>query len=372
MARSKQDSTADTELEQLKELNNLSKDEQLRRILALERKVAQSDSKYKDLANKHKLVLSDLEVAEETVERFLATQDAVTEKKLARIKKGTKGQATAILCVNDWHLEENVEAETINGLNEFDLNIAEKRVSRLWERSLHLLEFARSVSNIKDLVVWLGGDLINGYIHEEAEETNFTGPTEAILAVDDYVATGLQMLLTHANVRSLTVVTSYGNHGRTTRKRRVSSGYKTSWEWLCYNNLAKYFRNEPKVTFKVGRGYHNWLPVQGHDIRFHHGDAVRFMGGVGGVHIPLRKKIAQWNKAGRTATLDCLGHFHGYSDDWYYVVCGCLVGYNAYAIEIGAEYQRPTQTFIVMDKQEAKVMALPLFLEKMYATTPAS
>ena len=50
-----------------------------------------------------------------------------------------------------------------------------------------------------------------------------------------------------------------------------------------------------------------------------------------------------------------------YSDDWYYIVCGCLVGYNAYALHIGAEFQRPTQTFIVMDRDEGKVMCLPIF-----------
>jgi len=85
------------------------------------------------------------------------------------------------------------------------------------------------------------------------------------------------------------------------------------------------------------------------------------MGGVGGVHVPVRKKIAQWNKAGRSARLDILGHFHQYCEDWYYIVCGCLVGYTAYALHIGAEFQRPTQTFIVIDKNEGKVMCLPIF-----------
>ena len=31
--------------------------------------------------------------------------------------------------------------------------------------------------------------------------------------------------------------------------------------------------------------------------------------GIGGVHIPLRKAIAQWNKA-KSADLDCMGHWH--------------------------------------------------------------
>ncbi|MFV1964331.1 MAG: hypothetical protein ACC628_02825 [Pirellulaceae bacterium] len=115
---------------------------------------------------------------------------------------------------------------------------------------------------------------------------------------------------------------TYGNHGRTTKRRRISTGYKHSWEWLAYNNLAGYFKT-PKIRFKIEQGYHNWLDVQGHDVRFHHGDAIRYHGGIGGVTIPLRKKIAQWNKR-RHSHLDILGHFHQFIDAWDYVVCGCL------------------------------------------------
>jgi len=90
---------------------------------------------------------------------------------------------------------------------------------------------------------------------------------------------------------------------RSFTKRRIATGYRHSWEWLSYSNLASYYRKRPKITFKVEQGYHNWLDVQGHPIRFHHGDAIRYAGGVGGVTIPLRKKIAQWNKR-RQAYLD--------------------------------------------------------------------
>jgi hypothetical protein len=142
---------------------------------------------------------------------------------------------------------------------------------------------------------------------------------------------------------------------------RSADGYKHSWEWLAFNNLAGHFKT-PKVNFKIEQGYHNWLDIQGHNVRFHHGDAIRYGGGVGGVTVPLRKKIAQWNKR-RRADLDVLGHFHQFIDAWDYVVCGCLVGYDAYALEIGAEFQRPTQTFIVIDRDFGKVLTVPIFCE---------
>jgi hypothetical protein len=284
----------------------------------------------------------------------------VARRKLRPGGKVSRGQATAILCCNDWHVEGCVTRQSVDGANEFNLAIAERRIRKTWQKALFLLDFARKISNIRDLVVWLGGDLINGAIHEELEESNFLGPAEAVLYVQDHVAAGLDLLLREAKVDSITVVTSYGNHGRTTKKRRISTGYRHSWEWLAYSNLARHYRQTPKITFKVEQGYHNWLDIQGHDVRFHHGDAIRYAGGVGGVTIPLRKKTAQWNKR-RKAHLDVLGHFHQFIDGWDFVGCGCLVGYDAYALEIGAEFQQPTQTFLVIDRDYGKVLACPVF-----------
>jgi hypothetical protein len=298
--------------------------------------------------------------AQRSLDTVLATKDRVARRKLRPGGKVSRGQATAILCCNDWHVEGCVTRESVDGANEFNLAIADHRIRRTWQKALYLLAFARHISNIRDLVVWLGGDLINGAIHEELEESNFLGPAEAVLYVQDHVAAGLDLLLREADVDHITVVTSYGNHGRTTKKRRISTGYRHSWEWLSYSNLARHYRQTPKITFKVEQGYHNWLDIQGHDVRFHHGDAIRYAGGVGGVTIPLRKKMAQWNKR-RKADLDVLGHFHQFIDGWDFVGCGCLVGYDAYALEIGAEFQQPTQTFIVIDRAFGKVLTAPVF-----------
>lgn len=306
---------------------------------------------------------SELEWAERSLETYQQTHGAIRPRKIARAGNVSRGTATAILCCNDWHVEGCIKRESVDGANEFNLNIATRRISRTWQKALYLLQFARNISNIRDLVLWLGGDLINGTIHEELEESNFLGPAEAVMFVQDHAASGIDLLLKEAKVDRVTVVTSYGNHGRTTRRRRISTGYRHSWEWLAYQNLARHYRRTPKVTFQITEGYHNFLDVQGHDVRFHHGDAIRFAGGVGGVTIPLRKKIAQWNKR-RPARFDILGHFHQFIDAWDSVVCGCLCGYDAYAIEIGAEFQPPTQTFAVIDRHYGKVLTVPIFCEE--------
>ncbi|MEQ8785099.1 MAG: hypothetical protein RIC55_02330 [Pirellulaceae bacterium] len=333
---------------------------EIKTIRSLESQLSSAKSHLRLEKQKRLQAESELARTERNLEAVLATKDKVDPRGMRPRCKSSRGAATAVLCCNDWHVEGCVTRESVDGANEFNLKIADERIQRTWQKALYLLDFARHVSNIRELVLWLGGDLINGTIHEELEETNFLGPAEAVIYLQDHVAAGIDLLLRESKVDRITVVTSYGNHGRTTRKRRISTGYRHSWEWLAYNNLARYYRKSRKVAFKVEQGYHNWLEIQGYDVRFHHGDAVRYGGGVGGVTIPLRKKIAQWNKR-RQADLDVLGHFHQFIDGWDYVICGCLVGYDAYALEIGAEYQQPTQTFMVIDREYGKVLTVPIF-----------
>lgn len=279
-------------------------------------------------------------------------------------RKRPSGSATAVLCATDWHSEENIEAATIGGLNSYNIDIAQRRIETAFTKYVKMIDFASSLSKIRDVVLWLGGDLINGYIHEELEESNFLGPAEAIQFVQDQIASGVKFLLKETNL-PITIVTNYGNHGRSTKRRRVSTGYKTSWEWLAYNSVAKFdgFASEPRVHWKIEKGYFNWLDIEGHPFRFHHGDGLKYNGGVGGITIPVNKAIAQWNKSKR-ARFDVFGHYHQYIYNWNWLAVGCLCGYNAYAESIKADYQPPTQAFMTVDKEYGPVLALPVFVEK--------
>jgi len=332
----------------------------MRRIGELESQLAVSEAERKFHAAKVAQAQEDLRNFKEKWELLVDSQDKVTAKKLSIRLKQAPRNATGVLCLNDWHAEQSIDPLTLEGNNEFNLEICCKRLERVWQKGLYLLEFVRTVSKIDELVVWLGGDLINGTIHEELEESNFLGPGEATLWVQERICEGLDLILREGKVNRILVVTNYGNHGRTTRKKRHGTGFTHSWEWLAYTNLERMWRSEPAIAWKIERGYFNSVDIQGRKVRFHHGDNIRYAGGVGGVAIPLRKAISQWNKLQR-ADLDVLGHFHQYADDWYFVLCGCLCGYDSYAQSIKGEFQPPTQTFLLIDKEHGKVMALPIF-----------
>lgn len=341
----------------------LSPESATRRHRALESQLSAAHAELTATRRRLEQSEADLRRAEASLENYLFTADKINPRVIEKIKKHGGGSATAIICANDWHAEKNIEAEGINNINEFNLDIAAGRIDRLFQKAVYMLEFSRKISNVRDAVLWLGGDIINGYIHEECQEGNFLGPAEAVNWAADHIASGINHLLAHGELEQIIVPCSQGNHGRSTHKKRIATDYRSSWEFGMYNSLAREFRGNSRVIFKIEKGYHNLLDIQGHPVRFHHGDSIKFGGGVGGVHIPLRKKIAQWNKMGRTPILDVLGHFHQFIDEWYYLVSGCLCGWDSYALSIGAEYQAPTQAFAVIDKEYGKVMALPMFCE---------
>jgi hypothetical protein len=259
------------------------------------------------------------------------------------------GDATAILCLNDWHVEETIDPDLVYNLNRYNLEVAAKRIENVGHSFLKVLKSARVLSNINDLVIAVLGDLINGYIHEEMVEDNQLPPTEALLFARRHLKALIEFILANTDFEKITIATSYGNHGRTTRKPMIATAYANSYEWLIYEVMADEYKDHPRVNWVVSKSYFNNLNIQGKRVRFHHGDFVNYQGGVGGLMIPLRKSIHEWNQS-LPADLDVLGHWHQFLRSRNAVVSNCLVGTSPYSFRIKAAHSEPSQTMIVMDR----------------------
>jgi len=317
-------------------------------------KVSQAESKYHAAVNR----VERLETQIETLTKLAARKPVRVPSKPTR-KRDADG--TAVLVLSDWHVEELVQPERVNGLNEFTLEIAAQRIANTFDRALLLLEDARHLSRIDEMVVAVLGDLISGYIHEELQEGNQLAPLPATMFAADCLEAGLRKLLAHGKLSRIVVPACFGNHGRTTPRRRVATGADNSFERNLYLHLARRFRDDLQVQWNIAEGYHNWLEIQGRQVRFHHGDAIRYWGGVGGISIPINKAIAAWNKS-RRADLDIFGHLHQWLWGWNWLCNGSLIGYAPFSVEIKADYQPPLQSFCVIDRDRGLVRALPLFV----------
>jgi len=260
-------------------------------------------------------------------------------------------QATYVMLASDWHMGERVRPETVGHRNEYTPEIAQERAEQFFRSNLTMLHAARSAWHIAQGVLWLGGDLMTGYIHEEYEQENFLSPTEEAQLVFDTLCRGIDFLLRESDLEHLLIPTSNGNHGRTNKKPRIAGAHRNSYEFMLYHLLARTYADEPRVSFQVASGYHNPVDVYGFTIRFHHGDAVRYQGGVGGLTVPLYRRIGRQAQSGQRVDLDCLGHFHQLQFPRGAVINGSLVGWNSYAEHMGLEYEEPMQASFVVDSK---------------------
>ncbi len=283
--------------------------------------------------------------------------------KILAVEKSGVREMTAVVLASDWHVEEPVEAESVAGRNEYNLAIADGRVKRFFDGVIWNIEHQRASKRIaiRNLVLWLGGDLMTGYIHPELVETNELSPTETMRWLMPRLRDGIHTLLKRLNLDHIEIPCSHGNHGRTTEKTRISSGASNSYENLMYHCLAEEFRNEPRVHFEITASPHQYVQVYDFTLHFHHGDSVRYQGGVGGLGVPLLKAIAPWDLL-KKADLHHVGHFHQLSDFGRVLVNGSLIGYGGYSQWIRAQFEPPQQMFYLLDKNRGKCQVTPIWV----------
>jgi hypothetical protein len=128
---------------------------------------------------------------------------------------------------------------------------------------------------------------------------------------------------------------------------------------MMYHMLAKHLGSS--AQFVISDGYHLYLDVAGQTVRIHHGDGLKYQGGIGGLTIPVEKAIASWNK-GIQADLDIFGHWHQSQQSPKWICNGSLIGHNAYSIAIKAPFEPPSQTYFLLDKRHGRTITAPILL----------
>lgn len=319
-------------------------------------------SKARDTARLLRESLAENARLREELERAAAMPPIHPRDLTIRAKRGER-EATAVAVASDWHCEERVLPESVNGLNEFSLAIFDERARWFFKNALSLLHKEAREINIRNLVLAVLGDLMSNDIHEDLAESNQLGSMMAAELVQDTLAAGIWRLLKETpKSLSLTVPWKLGNHPRTTHRQRIQTEAEHSLEWLIAHSLAREFAREPRVKFIRERSLLTYLDVHGTTLRLLHGHAVEYQGGVGGITIPINKAIAQWDK-GRRANLTVMGHFHQLTFGPGFIVNGSLIGYSPFAVKIKAAPERPAQAFFLVDAQHGLTVRAPILLE---------
>lgn len=315
----------------------------------------------KELEKKYEYSLKDNQRLSKEVEAVIALNKSIQSYTIKPLNSDqSNNEATAVMLASDWHYEEEIKGESVNYKNKFNLKIADERIDRFFQKGLRLIKVLEKDIKIPNLVLALLGDFISGNIHDDLIEINQLQPIEAICEIQKKLISGINFLLQNFE-GNIIIPCSSGNHSRMTKEQRVASEQGNSLEIFMYKNLAMYYENNNRVKFLIHNGYHNIVEIYNLKFRFHHGHALKFNGGVGGLTIPVNKAINEWNKA-IYADYDVFGHWHTRLIGSNFISNGCLIGYSPYALKIKAQYEVPSQEFFLVDKNRGISWNARIFL----------
>jgi hypothetical protein len=308
---------------------------------------------------------SRADTAEAQLEALLGVAQA-DPKPIRALKAAGKAkpEAAYVMMASDWHVGERVRPQMVGGLNEYTPEIAQERAEQYFRSNLKMLNAARSAWDVRQLVFWWGGDFMTGYIHEEYQAENYLSPTEEMFLAYEVLLRGVRFILAEYDVERVVIPTSSGNHGRGTKKKQTSD-FRTSYEFLMYRMLQKALADEPRVEVKLGTGYENHLDIYGFRVAFHHGDEVQYNGGVGGIYPALFRRIHRVGAGGFARELDVFGHHHTLGFAPAAFGNGSLIGYSAFAAAKGFRPEPPQQGSFVIDAKHRVPSAMnPIFVTR--------
>ena len=306
--------------------------------------------------------LSDGGQFAEIIDEVLARQAECIPTIQPRERKSGLLEATPMVAASDWHIEHEVRPEQVAGRNRYNLEISKRRMERFFEATRWAIKHQREVFKIRDLIFWIGGDIIQNYLHEDDNESNLLSPTEAILYAQAEITRGIEFLLEDPELEQIIIPTNDGNHGRTTKKMRSSTRIENSYEVFLYAQLALRFKNEPRIKIILPTSQFTFLDdIYGHTIRFLHGDVFKYGGGVGGITVPMLRAQARWETV-KHASLTVMGHWHQRICLPNLMVNGSLIGYDPYAMGGGFPFEPPVQSMRMLDSKRFCSTDIPLWV----------
>lgn len=294
------------------------------------------------LAEKYKNVST-----EATSAVYSAAFDAFSSFELPKIKKpnfsrSSKVAETAVAVFADWQLGKVTP--------DYNSQVAAQRIEQYTEKLLEITEIQRAHHPVKDLHVWLLGDIVEG-------EEIFPGQSHLIDSglyrqvgvngpeiLSNFLATALE------NFEHVHVTGVIGNHGSVGGRNRRQYDPETNMDRLLYKIVSLVFNKEDRISFNIpdGRGERNWYAVDSignYSTLLIHGDQLPHPSSVSGYY----KRVLGWKDGAIPEHFDdvFMGHYH----QQFKITIGSTVlrvsgspeSYNTYAQEYFNSMSRPCQ-----------------------------
>lgn len=320
-----------------------------------EREILESELRdlRKRVGRERKIDVQAEKLLHEVREAFRAVPARFKAAKTITARSGHKRHAQAIL-LSDLHCGEVVQPEAVNGLNEFNFDVLQKRMDAMG-RSMVSFGSTRDYP-IEELHVWLLGDNLSGNIHDELQHTNEFPVTEQCWRVADMIANWIEQLVPH--YPKITVSGVSGNHPRT-QKEHASKRVYDNFDWLGFKIIETRLGNYDSIECHFPQSGFEVVEIAGLKILLWHGDGVRTsMPGVpwGGMMRRWNELRKQYGQQGINLDGLAVGHYHQANVvQGQIFMNGSVIGLNEYGLKNFGSGEKPTQLLLTFQEGKSRL-----------------
>lgn len=254
---------------------------------------------------------------------------------------GKDSPEEAFLGWTDHHIGAKFSAAEMGGLNFYDVDEYTRRLRHCVTSTIRFTKDRPDIV-VNRLVLFLGGDMVDGLIHDSLERN-------ADIPVGDQVVVGAHILSQSilelaAHFSEILVACAPGNHGRF-RKPHEAEMVTQGFDTLMYTLIEQRLKNQENVKFSVPAEFWNHQIVGGQGVLALHGH-VGIKGFTGNATYPgyglrrsvdnLQSVLRQLNKPVRYIFM---GHYHSYfstsHESGLLTINGSMIGNNPYGTASG-------------------------------------
>ena len=323
-------------------------------------------SKYKTDAEVAKAQVRSLTAELETLEQqvdLLSNLKASSIKPPSWLRPKKKTKDTGIVCavLSDTHFDEIVSPNEIQGRNAYNREIGVQRLRKFFEKIVLLTNDYLTGLDYSGCVLFLGGDIFSGDIHDELTQTNEDTMLGSVLFWTEQISAGIGMLVEEFGEVHIPCVV--GNHSRRTRKPRAKLRARDNFDWFLAKTLESQWLSDERVTFDVPDGTDAFITVHDSTYLLTHGDQASGGGGIGGIWPPIMRLVAR-KRNNNDFTCMVLGHWHQLvmAPTSGFILNGSLKGYDEFAAVMNFPCEPPQQALWINVPEKGILWQTPILV----------